>query len=71
MVYKYLRKCYILIKGTTAHRVVDQIRKQKPPKLVKVLGWFFAMYNYLQNVNTNVSNANMNIPKVIMSLKSK
>ena len=29
------------------------------------------MYNYLQNVNTNVSNANMNIPKVIMSLKSK
>jgi len=29
------------------------------------------MYDYLQNVNTNVSNARMNKPNVIKSLKSK
>ena len=31
----------------------------------------FAMYGYLQNVKTNVSNARRNNPKVIKSLKSK
>ena len=31
----------------------------------------FAMYAYLQNVKTNVSNARRNNPKVIKSLKSK
>lgn len=35
-------------------------------------GWFFYALNkhYRQNVNTNVSNARMNSPKVIKSLKS-
>ena len=36
------------------------------------MGWFFyALKHYLINVNTNVSNAKMNIPKAIRSLKSK
>ena len=36
------------------------------------LGWFFyALNHYRQNVKTNVSNARMNIPKAIRSLKSK
>lgn len=35
------------------------------------LGWFFyALKHYLINVNTNVSNARMNRPKVMRSLKS-
>ena len=34
------------------------------------LGWFFyALKHYLINVNTNVSNARMNIPKAIRYLK--
>ena len=38
----------------------------------KLPGWFFyALNHYRQNVNTNVSNAKMNIPKAIRSLKSK
>ena len=36
------------------------------------MGWFFyALKHYLINVKTNVSNAKMNIPKAIKSLKSK
>ena len=31
----------------------------------------FAMYDYLQNVKINVSNAKINKPNVIKSLKSK
>ena len=42
------------------------------PSLAKVPGWFFyALKHYLINVKTNVSNARMNIPKAIKSLKSK
>ena len=37
---------------------------------VKVSGWFFYV-DYLQNINMNVSNANKNRPKVIISWKSK
>ena len=37
----------------------------------KFQGWFFyALKHYLINVKTNVSNARMNIPKAIRSLKS-
>lgn len=37
----------------------------------KFQGWFFyALKHYLINVKTNVSNAKMNIPKAIRSLKS-
>ena len=35
----------------------------------EVLGWFFYVENYLQNVSTNAGNAGMDIPKVIRSLK--
>ena len=44
-----------------------------PPGLVKVQGWLLLciLTYYLQNVNTNVSNAKRNRPKVIISLKSK
>ena len=44
----------------------------KPPLLAKVQGRFcYALKHYLINVKTNVSNARMNIPKAIKSLKSK
>ena len=50
------------------------IRKniELPPHYsAKVPGWFFyALKHYLINVKTNVSNARMNIPKAIRSLKS-
>ena len=43
-----------------------------PSNWSKYRGWFFYALNkhYRQNVNTNVSNARMNSPKVIKSLKS-
>ena len=42
-----------------------------PHYSAKVPGWFFyALKHYRQNVNTNVSNAKMNVPKAIRSLKS-
>ena len=45
---------------------------ESPPCLGQSSGWFFyALKHYLINVNTNVSNARMNIPKAIKSLKSK
>ena len=38
----------------------------------KVSGWFFyALMRYLLNIKMNVSNARMNMPKAIRSLKSK
>ena len=41
------------------------------PSLAKVPGWFFyALKHYFKFANTNVSNARMNIPKAIRSLKS-
>lgn len=69
--YKYS----IDIKRTTAHKVVWPPHNGKritTPSLAKVPGWFFyALKHYLINVNTNVSNASMNIPKAVKSLKSK
>ena len=46
---------------------------EMPPQYSsKFPGWFFyALKHYLINVNTNVSNARMNIPKAMRSLKSK
>lgn len=43
-----------------------------PSNWSKYRGWFFYALNklYRQNVKTNVSNARMNSPKVIKSLKS-
>ena len=41
----------------------------KPAKVQRVV--FLCLKCYLQNENTNVSNAKMNIPKAIRSLKSK
>jgi hypothetical protein len=40
------------------------------PVTAKLTRVVFAMYNYLQNVKTNVSNARRKRPKVIKSLKS-
>ena len=71
------RKCYIENrKGTTAHKGLTSKVNWKfiesPPCLGQSSGWFFyALKHYLINVNTNVSNARMNIPKAIKSLKSK
>lgn len=48
--------------------MIDQI---KPPSDRQVYKGGFFMYNYLQNVKTNVSTAKRKIPKVIKSLKSK
>ena len=49
-----------------------EIHRITTPLLAKVPGWFFyALKHYLINVNTNVSNARMNIPNAIRSLKSK
>ena len=46
--------------------------EKSTPSLAKVPGWFFyALKHYLINVKTNVSNARMNMPKAIRSLKSK
>ena len=63
-------------KGTTAHKgltlKVNWKFIESPPCLGQSSGWFFyALKHYLINVNTNVSNARMNIPKAIKSLKSK
>ena len=62
-------------KGNNRPQGVDLIGKvimESPPQLAKVPGWFFyALKHYLINVKTNVSNARMNIPKAIKSLKSK
>ena len=55
--------------GLTSNYMVYRITT---PSLAKVPGWFFyALKHYLINVNTNVSNARMNIPNAIRSLKSK
>ena len=63
-------------KGTTAHKGLTSKVNWKfiesPPCLGQSSGWFFyALKHYLINVKTNVSNAKMNIPKAIKSLKSK
>ena len=69
---------------STAKYVILKTEKEQPPtrgwpikneieippcNLPKFLGWF-SMYDYLQNLNTNVSNAKRKRPKVIKSLKS-
>ena len=46
------------------------MRRKTTRSLAKVSGWFFYV-DYLQNINMNVSNANRNRPKVIISWKSK
>ena len=64
-------------KRTTAHKVgwpqsKLEIHRITTPSLAKVPGWFFyALKHYLINIKTNVSNARMNMPKAIRSLKSK
>ena len=65
---------YNIVKGTTAHKGLTSTIwfRITTPSLAKVPGWFFyALNHYRQNVKTNVSNAKMNIPKDIKSLKSK
>lgn len=67
------QSCYIIdVKRTTAHWVSwpDKLRS-KATRTDQSIRVVFAMYCYLQNVKTNVSNARMNIPKAIKSLKSK
>ena len=53
--------------------LITRINIELPPHhSAKVPGWFFlCLKHYLINVKTNVSNARMNIPKAIRSLKSK
>ena len=71
----FISLAYNMFKGTTAHKGLTDLYCviELPPKLVKVFkGWFFyALNHYRQNVNMNVSNAKMNIPNDIKSLKSK
>ena len=67
--------CYIVNKkGTTAHKGLtskEYLYRIATPSLAKVPGWFFyALKHYFKFANTNVSNARMNIPKAIRSLKS-
>ena len=70
-------RCAILIieKGkTTAHKGLTSYKMviELPPCYwSKFWGGFLCLKHYLINVNTNVSNARMNIPKAIRSLKSK
>lgn len=64
----------ISIKGTTAHKMVDLLVNglETPPLHRSSFGVvFLCLKHYLIYVNTNVSNARMNIPKAIRSLKSK
>ncbi len=67
--------CYIVKrKGTTAHKGLtskEYLYRIATPSLAKVPGWFFyALKHYFKFANTNVSNARMNVPKAIRSLKS-
>ena len=67
--------CYIVNrKGTTAHKGLtskEYLYRIATPSLAKVPGWFFyALKHYFKFANTNVSNARMNVPKAIRSLKS-
>ena len=70
-------RCAILIieKGkTTAHKGLTSYKMviELPPCYwSKFWGGFLCLKHYVINVNTNVSNARMNIPKAIRSLKSK
>ena len=70
-------RCAILIieKGkTTAHKGLTfykMVIELPPCYWSKFWGGFLCLKHYLINVNTNVSNARMNIPKAIRSLKSK
>jgi len=61
-------------KGTTAHKGLTQLKgkhRKCHPVTGQSLGVVFSMQkHYLINVKTNVSNARMNIPKAIRSLKS-
>ena len=60
-------------KRNNCPQVVDLVNLVRKSTLVtrSKLGWFFyALKHYLINVNTNVSNARMNRPKVMRSLKS-
>ena len=69
-------RCAILIieKGkTTAHKGLTfykMVIELPPCYWSKFWGGFLCLKHYLINVNTNVSNARMNIPKAIRSLKS-
>jgi len=62
--YKYIK--------TTAHKMGWPYSEiESPPSYSPSIHGWFSMYGYLQKVNINVSNAKRNMPKVIMSLKSK
>ena len=69
------QSCYYKCKENNRPQGVDLLNSEHRkchPLPVKVWGWFFyALKHYLINVKTNVSNAKMNIPKAIRSLKSK
>ena len=72
-IYKYIpyntsRKSNRPQGGLTSNYMVYRITT---PSLAKVPGWFFyALKHYFKFAKTNVSNARMNIPKAIRSLKS-
>ena len=62
--YKYKEKA-------TAHKGLTDNEIAMPPIYRPKYQGGFAMYGYLQNVKTNVSNARRKRPKVIKSLKPK
>ena len=66
---------YNIFKGITAHKGLTCLKAYTENATLnspKFWGWsFYALNHYRQNVKTNVSNARMNIPKAIRSLKSK
>ena len=76
---KYLQSIirYVIIyikKGATVHKVVGQVKKiEDHPlysgKVLRVV--FYMLKHYLRFKKMNVSNAKMNIPKAMRSLKSK
>lgn len=60
--------CYNILNIGNRHRVVDRLKFRKPSLPAKVQGRFFAYWHFIK---MNVSSAKMNMPKDIMSLKSK
>lgn len=62
---------YIIEKEQPPTRWLTRSKIEIPPVPVKFRVVFLCLKHYLINVNTNVSNAKMNIPKAMRSLKSK
>ena len=64
--------CYIIDtnKKATAHKGLTEIENSNATlRLDQSTRVAFAMYDYLQNVNTNVSNAKRNMPNVSNSIR--